>query len=159
MSTYIKGANTYLPDIKPFTPDYKFLSAVLDTRTDKYDANYQALNNLYNKVVYADLSRADNIDKRNQYTSTIAPQLEKVSGLDLSVMQNADMAKSVFAPFFEDDVLVKDIMFTSAYKREMQDANRLLDSADPDVSDKWWDPGIKALNYQMEDFINATSRS
>ena len=157
MSTYIKGANTYLPDIKPFTPDYKFLSAVLDTRTDKYDANYQALNNLYNKVVYADLSRADNIDKRNQYTSTIAPQLEKVSGLDLSVMQNADMAKSVFAPFFEDDVLVKDIMFTSAYKREMQDANRLLDSADPDVSDKWWDPGIKALNYQMEDFINATS--
>ena len=156
MSTYIKGANTYLPDIKPFTPDYKFLSAVLDTRTDKYDANYEALNNLYNKVVYADLSREDNINKRNQYTSTIAPQLEKVSGLDLSVMQNADMAKSVFAPFFEDDVLVKDIMFTSAYKREMQDANRLLDSANPEVSDKWWDTGIKALQYQLEDFKNAS---
>ena len=58
MATYIKGADTYLPDIKPFTPDYKFLSAVLETRkTDKYDANFKATNDLYNKVVYADLSR------------------------------------------------------------------------------------------------------
>ena len=32
MATYIKGADTYLPDIKPFTPDYKFLSAVLETK-------------------------------------------------------------------------------------------------------------------------------
>ena len=42
MATYVKGVETYLPDIKPFTPDYKFLSAVLETRTDKYDRNYKA---------------------------------------------------------------------------------------------------------------------
>ena len=57
MATYIKGADTYLPDIKPFTPDYKFLSAVLETRQDKYDTNFKATNELNNKVVYADLSR------------------------------------------------------------------------------------------------------
>ena len=50
MATYIKGADTYLPEITPFTPDFKFLSAVLDTRTDKYDANFRATNDLYNKV-------------------------------------------------------------------------------------------------------------
>ena len=46
MSTYIKGADTYLPEIKPFTPDYKFLSAVLDTRQDRYDTNFKATNDL-----------------------------------------------------------------------------------------------------------------
>ena len=49
MATYIKGVNSYLPDIQPFTPDYKFLSAVLDTRTSKYDANFQAANDYITK--------------------------------------------------------------------------------------------------------------
>ena len=62
MATYVKGAQQYTPDIKPFTPDYKFLSAVLETKTDKYDSNFKATNDLYNKVVYADLSRIDNKD-------------------------------------------------------------------------------------------------
>ena len=63
MATYVPGAETYLPDIKPFTPDYKFLSAVLDVRTDKYNTNWKAANDLYNKVVYADLSRTDTKDQ------------------------------------------------------------------------------------------------
>ena len=116
MATYIKGVNSYLPDIQPFTPDYKFLSAVLDTRTSKYDANFQAANDLYNKVVYADLSREDNKQKRDQFSETIAPQIEKISGMDLSIQQNVDAAKSVFAPFYQDDEIVKDVVYTSQYK-------------------------------------------
>ena len=46
MATYIKGSKSYVPDIKPLTPDYKFLSAVLETRTDKYDANLKATNDI-----------------------------------------------------------------------------------------------------------------
>ena len=107
MATYIKGADTYLPDIKPFTPDYKFLSAVLETRQDKYDTNFKATNELYNKVVYADLSRNDTKERRDQYAEQIAPQIEKISGMDLSLQQNVNAAKDVFAPFYEDDITVK----------------------------------------------------
>ena len=99
MATYIKGADTYLPDIKPFTPDYKFLSAVLETRQDKYDTNFKATNELYNKVVYADLSREDTKERRDQYAEQIAPQIEKISGMDLSLQQNVNAARDVFAPF------------------------------------------------------------
>ena len=106
MATYIKGADTYLPDIKPFPPDYKFLSAGLETRKDKYDSNFKATNDIYNKVVYSDLSREDNRIKRDQYAENLAPQIEKISGLDLSLQQNADQAQSVFAPFYEDDLIV-----------------------------------------------------
>ena len=110
MATYVKGAQQYTPDIKPFTPDYKFLSAVLETRQDKYDTNFKATNELYNKVVYADLSREDTKERRDQYAEQIGPHLEKISGMDLSLAQNVNAAKSVFAPFFDDDLTVKDII-------------------------------------------------
>ena len=155
MATYIKGADTYLPDIKPFTPDYKFLSAVLQTKTDKYDANFKATNELYNKVVYADLSRMDNKDKRDQYASTIAPAIEKISGMDLSLQQNADNAKGVFAPFYEDDLIVKDIVYTSNYRNEQKKAQRFLDMGTEKAVDRYSARGVKSLQYQMDDFINA----
>jgi len=155
MATYIKGADTYLPDIKPFTPDYKFLSAVLETKTDKYDSNFKATNDLYNKVVYADLSRVDNKDKRDQYAQTIGPAIEKISGMDLSLQQNADQAQSVFAPFYEDDLVVKDIVYTSAYRKEQALAQRLLDQGTDKAVERYSERGKRSLQYQMDDFINA----
>jgi len=155
MATYVKGADTYLPDIKPFTPDYKFLSAVLQTRTDKYDANYKATNDLYNKVVYADLSREDTKGRRDQYAEQIAPQIEQISGLDLSLASNVDAAKGVFAPFYDDDITVKDMVFTSRFRDQSQRAQNLLNSPDQTVQEKYWDVGVRGMQYKMDEFINA----
>ena len=63
MATYVPGSEQYLPDIKPFTPDYKFLSAVLDTRQDKYNTNWQATNDVYNKVVDLSLNGIKVVEK------------------------------------------------------------------------------------------------
>ena len=158
MATYIKGSKSYVPDIKPFTPDYKFLSAVLETRTDKYDANFKATNDLYNKVVYADLSREDTKERRDQFAEQIGPQIEKISGMDLSLQQNADNARSVFAPFYQDDLTVKDIVFTSKYRDEMAYANRLLDSTDPKMHERYWETGVRGMQYRMDDFINGSEQ-
>lgn len=156
MATYVPGAETYLPDIKPFTPDYKFLSAVLDTRQDRYNTNWKATNDLYNKVVYADLSRTDTKEQRDQYINQLAPSLEKISGMDLSLAQNVDAAKSVFAPFFEDDLIVSDIMHTTNYRKEMDYANRLMGNADDALRNNYSEDGVKGLQYHMDDFINAS---
>jgi hypothetical protein len=157
MATYVPGVETYLPDIKPFTPDYKFLSAVLDVRTDKYNTNWKATNDLYNKVVYADLSRTDTKEQRDQYINQITPSLEKISGMDLSMVQNADSAKAVFAPFFEDDLIVSDMMHTSNFRKEMDYANRLMGSTDDEMRGRYSADGVKGLQYHMEDFINASA--
>ena len=154
MATYVPGSEQYLPDIKPFTPDYKFLSAVLDTRQDKYNTNWQATNDVYNKVVYAGLSRADTTEQREQYVNNLAPSLEKIAGMDLSLAQNAQSAKAVFAPFFEDKLIVKDMVKTANYQKQMSYANRLQRSVDFDQRDLWWADGVKELQYRMEDFIN-----
>ena len=155
MATYVPGVETYLPDIKPFTPDYKFLSAVLDVRTDKYNTNWKATNDLYNKVVYADLSRTDTKEQRDQYINQIAPSLEKIAGMDLSMIQNADSAQAVFAPFFEDDLIVSDIMHTSNYRKEMDYANRLETSPDQEQRMRYNEDGVRGLQYHMEDFITS----
>ena len=156
MATYVPGSETYLPDIKPFTPDYKFLSAVLDTRQDKYSTNWKATNDVYNKVVYADLSRTDTTEQRDQYIQKLAPSLEKIAGMDLSLAQNVDSAKAVFAPFFEDKLIVRDMLYTANYRKQMEYANRLLDNPNREQREKYWAPGVKALQYRMEDFVNGT---
>ena len=154
MATYVPGSETYLPDIKPFTPDYKFLSATLDVREDKYNSNWKATNDVYNKVVFADLSREDTNSQREQYVNNLAPSLEKISGMDLSLAQNVQSAKSVFAPFFEDELIVKDMVKTANYRKEMSHAQRLVGSPDHLVRSMWWQDGVSALQYRMEDFMN-----
>ena len=154
MATYVPGSETYLPDIKPFTPDYKFLSAALDEREDKYNSNWKETNDIYNKVVYADLTREDTNSQREQYANNLAPALEKIAGMDLSLAQNVQSAKAVFAPFFEDELIIKDMVKTANYKKQMGHANRLLQSPDANVRNQYARESVAALQYRMEDFAN-----
>lgn len=152
MATYVPGYQRYERETTPFTPDYKFLSSVLDTRQDRFDTNYKQLSDQYSKIVYADMSRDDTIDARNQYTEQLIPKIEKLSGMDLSIRQNVDAAETLFKPFYEDDLIIKDLVFTSQYKRNMQLAGTLKESANADERKKYWSTGIQAMNYQMQDF-------
>ena len=154
MANYIKGEKNYYPEIKPFTPDYKFLSATLDARENKYLAGWQATNDLYSRV-YSDLSHSENQEFQQQFIENLAPELSKISGLDLSLQRNVDAAKTVFAPFFEDDAVVKDIVYTSTYKKEMQRANQFADSPDPRVRELYNPVGIKNMQYRMKEFQDA----
>ena len=156
MATYIPGSKSFLPNYEPFTPDFKFLSNALDARTSKYETNYKQLNDLYGKVVYSDLSRPDTNQIRDQYANDLAPRLEQIAGMDLSLAENVDAAKAVFTPFFENDLIVSDIVHTNQFRQQMGFANRLLNSDQPEVRKKYWDVGVRAMEYQMQDFIEAT---
>lgn len=155
MATYIPGVQGYYPEFEPFVPDYKFLSGVLDQRTDRYNTNYKAVNDLYSKVVYADLTRDDSIEMRDQYANLLAPKLEQVASMDLSIQQNADAAKALFQPFYDNDLVVKDMVTTQQYKKELGYANSLLESDDRKIREKYWQTGVEALQYQMKDFKDA----
>lgn len=128
MATYIKGEKNFYPDIKPFTPDYKFLSATLDARQAKYNAGWKAQNDLYNKVVYSPLTNPNSLEYQRQYAEKLGPSLEKISGMDLSLEQNVQTAKSAFAPFFEDDEVVYDMVWTGAYNDAIKKYQELASS-------------------------------
>ena len=156
MATYTQGTQPYLPNWQPFTPDYKFLSDVLDTKTNRYNTNYKELNDLYSRVVYSELSRTDTNQMRDQFSNSLGKQLELVSGMDLSLGENVDYAKQLFRPFYDEKIIVKDMLFTKKYKDDMQYANSLQQSPDEKMRELYWQPGVEALNYQMQDFRNAS---
>ena len=155
MATYIPGIETYVPQVQAFTPDYKFLENIMSTRQDRYTNNYNQLNELYGKVVYADLSREDNQNIRDQYAKELTPKLEQISGLDLSLQENVNSAEALFKPFYEDKALVRDIMFTKEFRKQTNYMDSLLNSPDEKIRKKYWDYGAKWMNYQMEDFKKA----
>tara|TARA_R110001592_G_scaffold255416_1_gene518988 strand:- start:21404 stop:24922 length:3519 start_codon:yes stop_codon:yes gene_type:complete len=156
MATYVPNVNPYLPNVKAFTPDYKFLSDALQQRQTKYDSNYKQLNNAYSKVVYAGLSREDTNKARDQFINNLQPELEKISGLDLSLAQNVRAAQGVFQPFYDNDLVVKDMVMTKDYQNKIALAQDLKTSTNEEENDRYWDEGVKLLKYKMDDFINAS---
>ena len=156
MATYLPNVNKYVSKTESFTPDFKFLSDALAKRQDRYDTNYKKMNNLYGSVVHADLSREDNMNIRDVYAQELAPKLQQISGVDFSLAQNVDSAKALFTPFFEDEKIVRDIVFTKRFKTEQQRFQGWKGSEDEETRKKYWDGGVQALNYSMADFQNAT---
>jgi hypothetical protein len=156
MATYIPGIESYTPTYTPFEPDFKFAQAVLSTRQDRYDTNYKQLNDVYGSVIYADLSREDTTKQRDDFANKLVPSIEKIAEMDLSIGANVDAARAVFNPFIENNLIQQDIYRTARYKGEMQRAQSLLNAPNPDANKQYWQTGIDYLNYQMEDFVNAS---
>ena len=152
MATYLPNVNKYVSKSKAFTPNFKFISDALSQRQDRYDTNYRKMNNLYGSVVHADLSREDNREIRDSYAKELAPKLQQISGVDFSLQQNVDAAKALFTPFFEDDKMVRDIVFTKRHQSELQKFQNFRQSNDEETRRKYWGEGVSMLNYSMADF-------
>jgi hypothetical protein len=155
MATYIPGVEDSIPQSQPFVPDYKFLSDVLAVRQDRYDKNYKQLNDVYGKVVYADLTRNENKYVRDQYAEQLAPQIKQISGLDLSLQENVDAAYALFKPFYNNESVIKDLTATATLKNERQKMAAFKDSPIRAVREKYWDYGQQGLDIWEEDFKNA----
>tara|TARA_R110000787_G_scaffold59416_2_gene134683 strand:- start:2566 stop:5880 length:3315 start_codon:yes stop_codon:yes gene_type:complete len=156
MATYLPNVKDYIPKTETFTPNYKFLSDVLDVRQDRYNNNYKQMNNLYGDVVHADLSRADNKSTRDQYTEHLVPKMKQIAGLDLSLQENVDSAKALFKPFYENENLVRDLVYTKAFKKQTARGQALYNSNDPEERRKYWDGAQQFLQFKLEDFVDAT---
>lgn len=154
MATFLKGEKNFYPEIKSFTPDYKFLSATLDARESKYLSGWEATNDAYSRM-YSDLSQEENRQFQKQFIEDLTPKLQKISGLDFSIQQNVNAAKGVFAPFFEDERVVKDIVYTSTYKDQLRYASQLANSADAEVRQKFNPIAMEAMQFRMQEFQEA----
>jgi hypothetical protein len=155
MATYVPGVESYRPVYTPYQPDFEFANMVMSTRQDRYDTNYKAMSDLYGSVVYADLSRKDTQEQRDDFAKRLVPQIQQISGMDLSLYQNMDAAQGVFKPFVENKLIQQDVYRTSKYKNELQRAKSLLDSNNPEITSQYSDLHVQALNYQLQDFIDA----
>lgn len=157
MSTYLQGVTDFIPDYQPFQPDLNFYDNVLRTKQTQYDTNWKALNNMYGQYYNAELTRDDNIEKRDKHLKDIEFNLKRVSQLDLSLEQNVTQATQVFKPFYEDKALIKDMAWTKNYRTQVNKAMAFKGSADGERNGMYWDTGVQALEFQREEFKNATA--
>lgn len=158
MATYLQGVTDFIPDYQPFQPDLNFYDNVLRTKQTQYDTNWKALNNMYGQYYNAELTRDDNIEKRDKHLKDIEFNLKRVSQLDLSLEQNVTQATQVFKPFYEDKDLIKDMAWTKNYRTQINKAMAFKGSADGERNGMYWDTGVQALEFQREEFKNATAQ-
>lgn len=157
MATYIAGVTDYIPQIQPFQPDLNFYANVLQTRQSRYDDAKNKLNSIYSSVFNSELSREDNIKRRDAFMKAVDEDLKKISGLDLSLQQNADAAMSIFKGFYEDSYITNDIVKTKKHRSEMNKALALKACNDPKKCQGYWDVGVRDLEYKMQEFKNLSA--
>ena len=156
MATYLQGVTDFIPQFQPFQPDLNFYGNVLQTKQTQYDNNWKALNNMYSKYYYAELTRDKNIGSRDAFIKDAQFNLKRISQLDLSLEQNVRQATQVFRPFYENKDLMKDMAWTKNKNTEIAGAESLRNSLDPEVNKLYWDPGVQEIMYKTEEFKNAT---
>jgi hypothetical protein len=157
MATYLPGMTDYIPEIQEFQPDFNFYAKSLQMSQSKYDANHDRLSNLYGSLLNSPMLREKNIEERDQFFKVIDQDIKKMSGMDLSKQQNVDSASAVFNQLLDNKSIVKDMVWTKNWQKQHQRADGFKNCVDPaKCGGAWWEDGVTALNYQAEEFKNAT---
>jgi len=158
MSQYIPGVVDYVPQIQPYKPNLNFYQQVLETKNAQYKQGYDKLSSLYGNLLESPMLRDENIDVRNKFFNDIGAQISKISGLDLSLSQNVDAASKIFQPLIDNKYILKDMAYTKRAYKELQRAEDFRNCTDEKkCGGKYWDGGVRAIQYQMADFTTATA--
>lgn len=158
MATYLQGVTGYIPQIQAFKPDFNFYNKALQMKQSKYDAAHEQLSNLYGSLLNAPMLREGSIEARDQFFKAIDQDIQKLSGMDLSLQQNVDAGGELFNQLLDNDNIVKDMVWTRNWQNEHKRAEGFRDCIDPEkCGGSWWEGGVKALNYQAEEFKAASN--
>ena len=157
MGTYLQGVQSIIPSLQPSDTGLNVVANLLQLKQSQYDSNYKSLNKLYGQYYYADLTRKDNIEKRDNTVKQIDFDLKRISGLDLSLEQNVNQAMQVFKPFYEDTALMKDMAWTKNFNNTLGSAEGLNKSTDLKQKEQYWGEGIQALQYKRKEFMEASA--
>lgn len=155
MANYL-GIPDYIPQIQPFSPDLNFYSNVLATKQGQYDQGLAKINSVYSSVLNSPMLRQDNIERRGKYFDTIQQDVQKIAGIDLSLDQNVNVAKTLFDPILNDKHIVNDMIYTRRLQNSYSTAESFRNCVDPEkCGGQFWNEGVQALNYAAEEFKNA----
>ncbi len=153
------GINEFVPQLQPFQPNLNFYSGVLATKQQQYDSSLSKLGSLYSSAFAQPMLGEDNIKRRDDYFKTIQQDIQKITKLDLSKNENITVAKKIFDPILNDKDIIKDMSFTKQAYNALEVGNRFRLCTDPNkCGGEFWNQGMQAVQYQMEEFKNASPK-
>jgi hypothetical protein len=158
MATYLQGVAPYIPEIQPFAPDFTLYSQVLQFKQGRQDAARDQLSTMYGSLLNSPMMREDNIAAKDHFFKVIDQDIKKMSTMDLSKQQNVQAAAGVFSQLLENKNIVKDMVWTKNWQKEMRRSDGFRNCVDPDkCGGAWWEGGEKALQYKAMEFQNASA--
>lgn len=156
MAIYINGIQDYIPQIQPFKPDFNFFQSALTAKQAQYDAGYNKINSVYGQLLNSNLLRESNRERRDAFFTQIDSEIDRLSGVDLSLAENVEQAGKLFQPLIDNQYFRKDLVFTKQFEAQQAKAINLRNNPNPKSDEKYWEEGMSALNYQAEDFANSS---
>lgn len=156
MATYIPEVQGVIPQFDIPDLDYNRIERLLRLKEGLYAKGAKKVKNLYETAFNSALTRESNIKKRDEYLKSITEGLQAVSAMDLSLDQNQQIANTLFEPVLSDTNLIKDIVATRSVQSERASANALRTSDDAKKRKQYWAEGVRALDYWLDDFKNAS---
>jgi hypothetical protein len=156
MAIYINGIQDYIPQIQPFKPDFNFFQSALTAKQAQYDAGYNKINSVYGQLLNSNLLRESNKERRDAFFTQVDSEIDRLSGVDLSLAENVEQAGKLFQPLIDNQYFRKDLVFTKQFEGQQAKAMNLRNNPNPKSDEKYWEEGMSALNYQAEDFANSS---
>jgi hypothetical protein len=145
MASYIQGLTDVPVPIAPFQPDFGMMQKALSTLQSRYEQGFASVKSAYNQVLNAPLSDSTNKTIRDGYIKGAEQKLKNLSSVDLSLPENQQVAENVFAPFWEDNMILQDASVTKWYEGELQRAQATRDSKDEKVRSQYSDAAVMYL--------------
>lgn len=120
MATFLAGMTDIESAPQLFTPDYDFLRYTLQKRQQNYDQGVSDLANSYQSILNAPLTNEELKKSREQYLKQANDSLKIAASSDLSLPQNQQFASGIYAPFWNDTDMLKDMNFTKQQNSEIE---------------------------------------
>jgi len=159
MATFLPNVTDNLPEPYLFDPEFDRIDRMLYQRENMYKQGAQKVKSLYESAFNSPMLRDSNIQNRDAYLKTINEGLRKVSASDLSLIQNQQTANSLFEPILNDTNLIHDIRYTKQLQNGLSEAETYRRSTDPNTRKMYWDTGVRAMQYQAEEYKKADPNS
>lgn len=156
MATYIQGIQDYIPQIQPFQPDFNFFQTALEQKQAQYQAGYNKISQIYGQLLNSNLMRQANIDRRDELFTEIDSEIQRLSGVDLSLEENVKTASQLFQPLIDNPYFRKDLVYTKQYGNAKSKQSSLRNNPNPKSDERAWEIGDMALEYQASDFSKST---
>lgn len=158
MASFIPNITDVFPEPVLSKLDINRVERNLKLRDASYIQGAKRFKSVYDSLFNSPLLRNSSEKKRADYLNQISGFLKQASSLDFSLPENQYSAEQLFTPLYEDPELVKDFAYTRQAQNQMGIASQYLNSSNPSERKKYWEEGMKALNYQIEEFQNADTK-
>jgi hypothetical protein len=157
MSTYLSGSPTYLPTVQPFQPNLQLFAGSLQFKQTQYDTNRKKISDLYGSLLNSSMSRDSNIQARDEFFKSIDYEIKKLANVDLSLEQNVTQAAGLFNSMYDNQNIVKDMIWTKNYNSQMQRAEGFRNCVDPEkCGGQYWEGGVQAMEWKRDEFRKAS---